>query len=580
MTAASADRRPAFGYADVTVEKSVECPLPDGVVLRADVYRPMTEGSLPVLLMRLPYNKTHAGANWGYAHPAWYASRGYVVVVQDVRGRFSSDGDFYPFRHEGRDGYETVEWAAQLSGANGKVGMYGFSYPGATQLLAAAEQPPSLAAIAPGFTSAQFYDGWTYRNGAFSLASMAGWASFLALESARRRGDDAAHAGLLGALGAAPALYWTLPLRDYLSLLDVDAPYFRDWLEHPAYDEYWQATAVDEDFSRVSVPALHLGGWYDTFHASTVRNFAGIRAAHAGGELASRQKLLMGPWQHSPWRSVATGPRRDVGPNEVDDWHLRFFDHVLKGEPTGVFGAAGRVFVLGEGWRDIDDWPPSESVETTYYLHSDGRANSAYGDGSLSGASPGDERPDIFLYDPLMPSVSHGGHSCCDETIAPMGPADQEPYEATKSVLVYTSEPLERDIVLLGNAFVELHAASTATDTDFTARLCAVDRDARSTNLTEGIVRARFRQSVSAPLPLEPGEIAQYRISLGPVGVRLEAGQRIRVDVSSSDFPQWDRNLNTGGLLGTEPGTAAVVATQTVFHDSRRPSRLLLPVIA
>jgi putative CocE/NonD family hydrolase len=571
--------RPALGYSDVTVEYDVECPLPDGVVLRADVYRPVREGSLPVLLMRLPYNKTHGGANWGYAHPAWYASRGYVVAIQDVRGRFASDGDFYPFRDEGRDGYEAVEWAARLPGSNGAVGMYGFSYPGATQLLAAAEQPPSLAAIAPGFTSAQFYEGWTYGGGAFSLAAMAGWASFLALESARRRGDDAAHAGLLGALGGAPALYWKLPLRDYLALLDVDAPYFRDWLEHAAFDDYWRETAVDEDFSRISVPALHVGGWYDTFHAGTVRNFVGIRETHRDGEVAAAQKLLIGPWQHSPWRSVATEPRRDLGANEVDDWHLRFFDHVLKGERTGVFTAAGRVFVLGEDWRDVRDWPPPEAVETAYYLRSDGRANSAYGDGSLSVEPPGDERPDLYLYDPLMPSISHGGHSCCAETIAPMGPADQEPYEASKGVLVYTSPPLERDLVLLGDASLELHAASTARDTDFTVRLCAVDPDGRSTNLKEGIVRARFRKSLSDPTPLEPGEVVLYRIPLGPVGIRLAAGRRIRLDVSSSDFPQWDRNLNTGGPLGAEPATAAVVATQTVFHDSRRPSRLLLPVL-
>jgi putative CocE/NonD family hydrolase len=579
LTLSAAGRRLAFGYSDVTVEQDVECVLADGVVLRADVYRPFTEGSLPVLLMRLPYNKTHGGANWGYAHPAWYASRGYVVVIQDVRGRFASDGDFYPFRDEGRDGYETVAWAARLPGANGKVGMYGFSYPGATQLLAAAEQPPSLAAIAPGFTAAQFYEGWTYNGGAFSLAAMGGWASFLALESARRRGDEAAHAGLLGALGAAPALFWKLPLRDYLPLLNLDAPYFRDWLEHSTYDEYWRATAVDEDFSRVAVPALHLGGWYDTFHAATVRTFVGVREAHPGAEVAEKQKLLLGPWQHSPWRSVARQPRRDVGPNEIDDWHLRFFDQVLKGEGTAVFAAAGRVFVLDEDWRDVRDWPPPEAVEASYYLHSDGRANSAYGDGSLSAEPPGDERPDIYLYDPLMPSISHGGHSCCDESIAPMGPADQEAYEATKGVLVYTSAPLERDLVLLGDACVELHAASTACDTDFTVRLCAVDRDGRSTNLKEGIVRARFRESLSNPMPLEPGEVVGYRISLGPIGIRLEVGQHIRLDVSSADFPQWDRNLNTGGALGSESATAAVVATQTIFHDALRPSRLLLPVV-
>ena len=569
MTTATSSQ-PAPGYADVTIERNAECRLSDGVVLRADVYRPAVEVSLPVLLMRMPYGKTSGGANWGYAHPAWYASRGYVVAVQDVRGRYASDGEFAPFVHETPDGYESVEWAAGVHGSNGKVGMYGFSYPGATQLLAAVAQPPSLAAIAPGFTSSQFYDGWTYAGGAFSLASMTGWASFLAVDRARRRGDDAAHAGLLGALGAAPSLYWKLPLQDFLPLLDVDAPYFRQWLEHSSFDDYWRATAIDTDFSRITVPGLHCGGWYDIFHAGTVANFRGIPAP--------RQKLLMGPWQHSPWRAIGERARQDVGANEIDEWHVRFFDEVLKGEITGVFDAPGRVFVLGENWRDLDDWPPTTSAEVSYFLHSDGRANSAYGDGTLSTDPPAAEQADVFLYDPLMPSISHGGHSCCVEAIAPMGPADQEPYEAAKGVLVYTTEPLERDVVLLGDAGVDLYASSTAVDTDFTARLCVVDREGRSTNLKEGIVRARFRDSFAEPSLLEPGQVYRFSIPLGPVGVRLQAGQRIRLDVSSSDFPQWDRNLNTGGPLGAEPASAAVVATQAVFHDSARPSRLRLPV--
>jgi putative CocE/NonD family hydrolase len=560
----------APGYADVTLERDIDCRLSDGTVLRADVYRPAAEVSLPVLLMRLPYGKTTAGANWGYAHPAWYASRGYVVAVQDVRGRYASEGEFTPFVHETSDGYESVEWAAGLRGSNGKVGMYGFSYPGATQLLAAVSRPPSLGAIAPGFTSAQFYEGWAYTGGAFSLASMAGWASFLAVEAARRRGDDTAHAALLGALGAAAALYWTLPLRDYLPLLAVDAPYFPVWLEHSSFDDYWRATAVDEDFSRITVPALHTGGWYDIFHAGTVANFRGMGPAP--------QKLLMGPWQHSPWRAIGAGVRQDAGANEVDDWHLRFFGEVLKGERSGFFDHPGRVFVLGEDWRDVDGWPPSQSVEVAYYLHSAGRANSAYGDGTLSLDPPGDERADVYLYDPLMPSISLGGHSCCSEAIAPMGPADQEPHEASKAVLVYTSEPLDLELVVLGDVWVDLYASSTAVDTDFTARLCVVDRDGTSINLKEGIVRARFRDSLAEPSLLEPGKVYRFTIPLGPLGIRLEPGKRIRLDIASSDFPQWDRNLNTGGPPGSEPATAAVVATQAVFHDSARRSRLRLPV--
>jgi putative CocE/NonD family hydrolase len=566
----AAVERPAPGYADVSVEHDAECRLRDGTVLRADVYRPAVDSELPVLLMRMPYGKTTGGANWGYAHPAWYASRGYVVAVQDVRGRHASDGEFTPFVDEAGDGYDSVEWAAGLRGSNGKVGMYGFSYPGATQLLAAAEQPPSLGAIAPGFTASQFYDGWTYCGGALSLASIAGWATFLAVDTARRRGDEEAHAALLGALGAAPSLFWRLPLRDYLPLLGRHAPYFSDWLNHSSYDDYWRATAVDEDFSRITVPALHTGGWYDIFHAGTVANFRGMGPAP--------QKLLMGPWQHSPWRAITAETRQDVGANAVDEWHLRFFDETLKGEATGVFDAPGRVYVLHEGWRDVDAWPPSGSAETTYYLRSEGRANSAYGDGRLSLDAPAAEPADVYLYDPLMPSVSHGGHSCCTETIAPMGPADQEPYEASKGVLVYTSEPLERDMVLLGDAEVDLYASSTALDTDFTARLCVVDPGGTSINLKEGIIRARYRDSLSSPTLLEPGQVYRFTISLGPIGARLPAGSRIRLDVSSSDFPQWDRNLNTGGEPAAEPASAAVIATQAVFHDAARPSRLRLPV--
>jgi uncharacterized protein len=564
------------GYPDVALERDVECRLSDGVVLRADVYRPFTEGEAPVLLMRLPYDKTTAGANWGYAHPAWYASHGYIVVAQDVRGRFASEGEFTPFASEEADGYESVEWAARLRGANGEVGMYGFSYPGATQTLAASAQPPSLRAIVPGFTSSQFYDGWTYAGGALSLASVAGWASFLALDTARRRGDHDAHAALLGVLGAAPALFWTLPLRNYLSQLDAHAPYFRDWLEHSSYDDYWRATSLDEDFSRIRVPALHLGGWYDIFVTGTVRNFSGIRAS--GGPAASRQKLLIGPWQHSPWRAIASPARADLGANAVDDWQIRFFDEVLKGEWSGVFDSPGRIYVLGEDWRDVEDWPPPGTFETALYLHSGGRANSVYGDGSLGPEPPGGERPDIYLYDPLMPSISHGGHSCCTETIAPMGPADQEPYEASKGVLVYTTAALEADLVLLGDARVELFASSSALDTDFTARLCVVEPCGRSTNLKEGIIRARFRDSLSEPALLEPGRVYRYTISLGPVGSTVHAGSRIRLDLSSSDFPQWDRNLNTGGPLYAEPATAGKVATQAVFHDRERPSRLILPI--
>jgi putative CocE/NonD family hydrolase len=238
------------------------------------------------------------------------------------------------------------------------------------------------------------------------------------------------------------------------------------------------------------------------------------------------------------------------------------------------------AFVLGDGWRELDGWPPSSSTQVDWHLHSGGQANSCYGDGFLAPAPPVEQPPDVYVYDPLAPSVGAGGHSCCSPDVAPMGPASQRAREEWRDVLVYTSAPLEQDLVLLGDASVTLHAASSAVDTDFTARLCTVDPAGESVNLTEGIVRGRYRRSLAAPEPLVPWAVEEYRISLGPVGAVVPAGHRLRLDVSSSDFPHWDRNLNTGGPLGQEGPERAIVATQAVFHDRLRPSRLTLPVVS
>jgi hypothetical protein len=279
-----------------------------------------------------------------------------------------------------------------------------------------------------------------------------------------------------------------------------------------------------------------------------------------------------------PWAPLS-GAGGEAGGWVVDDWHLRFWDHVLKGKETGIFDSPVTAYVLNEGWRDLDGWPPSAARPTDWYLHSGGRAKSAYGDGTLSTAAPGDEPPDVFVYDPALPVVSAGGHSCCVETIAPMGPADQAPIERTMLVLVYTAEPLGRDLVLAGDVHAVLYAAADATDTDFTARLCVVDPGGTSTNLLEGIVRARYRESDERPTPIEPGTVYEYRIELGPIAVRVPAGHRLRAQIGSSDFPQFDRNLNTGGPFGTESATAGRSSTQVVLHDEDHPSRIVLPVL-
>ena len=553
----------------------------DGTILYADVYRPSGGGPFPVILMRLPYDKTQA-ESITYRHPSWYARHGYIVVVQDTRGRWRSEGNFYPFVNEAEDGYDSVEWAASLPHSNGQVGMCGFSYVGATQLQAAIERPPSLRTICPGLTGSQYYDGWSYNGGAFALAFSASWATNLAFDDARRRGDDAATQSLLAGFLGAPNFYGHLPLKEYPPLIGSGfGRYFFDWLDHPSYDDYWRRWSVDEDYSRIDVPALHIGGWYDIFVGGTVKNFNSLRQEAGSDSSRVAQKLLVGPWYHFPW-SRLTGAT-DFGPearNVVDDWQLRWLNQFLRDEDTGVLNTPVTIFLMGEDrWMEESSWPPEGTEPRDYYLSSGGSANSINGDGALVLEPPGAEPPDVYSYDPLFPIPSVGGHSGFVPMVAPMGPADQAPVEVLNGVLIYTSAPLEEDIMVIGPVSVTLHAATSAPDTDFTAKLCAVSPEGRSTNIQEGIIRARYRESLSTPVPITPEEVYEYRIDLGPTACVFKAGHRIRVQVSSSDFPQWDRNLNTGGPLGEEGATRARVATQTVLHDATHPSRITLPIV-
>jgi uncharacterized protein len=565
--------RARAGLPDVRVAHDVECTVRDGTILRADVFRPQEPGTYPVLLMRTPYGKTHSQSESGYHHASWFASKGYVVVVQDCRGRWSSDGEFVPFLNEADDGYDTIEWAAALPESSGRVGMYGYSYPGLVQLLAAATRPPSLAAICPGFTSSQAYDGWIYSHGAIFLGWAMTWAFFLAHDTARRNGDDRALREVRTALLNVTDQYWNLPLQDLPALDDPGLPtYYRDWIDHPTHDDYWKRWSIDADYSRLTVPALHFTGWYDGFLRGTVDNYTGMRdAGHA------EQRLVVWPWTHEPWTPVWGSDDSNLGFMSADDVHLAWFDRLLKGR--GDAESAVSTYILHDGWRDFPDWPPPGTRSRDLFLHSGGRANSRHGDGGLSVDAPGDEPADVYTYDPDLPTWSAGGHSCCDASATPMGPEPQDAAESTKAVLVYTSEPLAGNLTLAGNVEVVLHAASTAVDTDFVARLCAVDPAGVSRNLQEGLVRVRYRNGYESPEPLVPGVPEEYRIKLGPVGIRIPKGHRLRVDVASSDFPMWDRNLNSGGPIGKEGASAGRVAVQTVFHDRGRPSRVVLPVL-
>jgi putative CocE/NonD family hydrolase len=450
--------------------------------------------------------------------------------------------------------------------------MYGLSYAGATQLQAARERPPGLSAICPGVTSAQYYNGWAYQGGAFALAFNVFWALLLAADDARRSGDATHTVALSNALSRCYEHCGHVPVRE-LPVLEGLGSYFQDWADHPCYDSYWRRWSVDADYSALTVPALHLGGWYDTFARGTVASFTGMKAM-AGAP----QKLLVGPWHHEIQASgsaLGHGPASD---NVVDDWQLRWFGRFLRDEDTNVLEHTARVFVLGTSrWLDCD-WPVA-ARHTSLFLSSAGRANSKLGDGRLIREPPGDEPPDIYCYDPLSPVPSMGGTSCCAPALTPMGPADQAPVEILRDVLVYTSEPLDADVTVIGNVTVTLFITSSEDDTDFTAKLCEVDDNGRSVNIAQGVLRARYRYSFESPAALVPGQVERLEIDLGPIAVRLAAGHRVRLQVSSSDFPLWDRNLNTFVSLASADLTLARVATQQLLHDSEHPSRLTLPVI-
>jgi putative CocE/NonD family hydrolase len=584
LSAGAAAAAPAAGPCQVEKRLSVPAQMRDGTVLYADVYRPRAAGSYPVILMRLPYNKT-AAQTYVYAPPEFYASHCYVVVIQDVRGQYTSEGSFYAFRDEAQDGYDTIEWAAKLPSANGKVGMYGFSYVGATQWLPATLKPPSLVAIAPAMTSSDYYDGWSYEGGAWSLAFQESWPLVtIALTGTRRLGEQALIDRMNEAIRDLPATYKYLPIKDYPWLWPDRpevAPYFYDWIKHNTWDDYWKQWSIRTRYGAVQVPALNFSGWYDVFMNGAIENFVGMRA-HGGSAVARQgQKLVVGPWIHLPWQQkVGEVDFGAEAANPIDDLQLRWFDHWLKDQDNGVArDPAVRVFVMGANtWRTAESWPIPGTRFTEYYLHSRGAANSRHGNGWLSTERPtADESPDRYRYDPANPVPSKGGHSCCTAETAPVGPFDQAEIEDRVDVLVYSTAPLEKPVEVTGPITVTLYAASSARDTDFTAKLVDVHPDGKAILLNNGIIRASFRDSLEKPQPIEPGQVYAYQIPIWPTSNLFKAGHRIRLEISSSNFPHYDRNPNTGRRSGLDGELA--VANQIIHHSPEHPSKVVLPIM-
>jgi putative CocE/NonD family hydrolase len=564
----------------VTVDLNVAATMRDGVVLRANVYRPAGEGRWPVLLTRLPYGKD-LPLGGAFLDPVQGARRGYVVIVQDTRGRFSSDGEWYPLRNEAADGHDTVQWASALPHSDGQVGMYGASYFGFTQWSAATTAPPALKAIAPFITWSDPYNGMAFRGGALELGIQANWhlSQGFDILGRRHRGDWPALAKAFGGLaaeldGLARDGYASLPLQEFAPLRRQDvSPGFFDYFPAATDRSQLEFATISGRHRDVCVPSLNSGGWYDIFLQDTIANYTAM------SELGLPSKLLIGPWSHGAQRNpvgeLNFGFASQAGlidlQMDFQSLHLRWFDRWLKGAENGIMSEPPiKLFLMGANtWRRLDEWPPASAVPTQLYLHEGGL---------LSAAAPAEERPDGYQYDPANPVPTRGGALLMTPEY-PAGPFDQRPIEERPDVLVFTSEPLQHDLEVTGPVMVSLWAASSAPDTDFVARLCDVHPDGRSINLTDGIVRASHRDGASGapPTPIEPGTPHRYEIDLWSTSNLFKAGHRIRLQLTSSCFPRWDRNPNTGHPFGLDAELA--VARQTVFHDRERPSHVVLSVL-
>lgn len=561
---------------DVRIENRVGVPMRDGVTLYADVYRPVGDGKYPVLVSRTPYSTERAPS--GYSAAVYFAQRGYVFVFQDVRGRHESDGKWEPYRHEANDGYDTIEWAARQPWSNGKVGMQGGSYLGHVQWWAASTAPPHLVTIFPALAAVNLYNDRITWGGAWKLGASFGWGAVR--QESRIMQNTAPHtaAGLPEGLSYEKAV-WHLPLIDMPKLLGRNPGFYYDWIRHPNFDDYWKALDVSAKLDQIAGPVHTFGGWFDMMLKGTLDGYTGMSRHAKTATAREKSHMIVGPWGHGSSQKFGD---LDFGPHAHIDTHaveLQWFDHWLKGIDNGVDREPPvKIFVMGRNqWRYENEYPLKRADYRKLYLHSGGHANTSRGDGRLSWTPPtAAAQPDRYRYDPLNPVPSLGGNDCCGVP-SPAGPRDQRPNEKRSDVLVYTSDVLDREMEVTGPVRVVLHASSDAVDTDFAAKLIDVYPDGRSMNVADGILRARFREHLSQPKLLERGRIYEFVIEMPGTSNVFLPGHHIRVNITSSNFPQFDRNLNTGDPFGMSAST--MVANQTVYHDAARPSHVILPVI-
>jgi len=547
---------------DVVAKIDVKVPLRDGVRLSTNIFLPDEKGFFPAILMRTPYGKGDAGNGGARA----YARAGYAYLIQDTRGRGGSEGVFDPFMYEADDGYDAIEWTRKQAWSSGRIGMAGGSYVGFVQWEAAGRSPPGLIAICPMVTFSDFHSDTAYVGGAFQIALGLGWGAMVT----QQPGENIFARDW-------PRILRTLPLTDYSKPLGRRIDFYDGWLAHPDDGEYWRRASVTEEYGNIRVCALNMGNWYDIFARATTENFRRMRKEAPTEEIRRSQRLIMGAGAHGPpgpqlgERNFGEAAAVDLGTVE-----RRWFDFWLKGEKNGVADEPPvRIFVMGVNrWRDEEDWPLARTRYTNWYLHSGGKANTLNGDGVLDTTPNADEPADVFRYDPNDPVPTAGGANL---VFLPAGPFDQRKVEERADVLVYTSRPLEKPVEVTGPVILKLYAASSASDTDFTGKLVDVCPDGEAWNLTDGIVRARYRESRSRSELIEPGKVYEYTIDLWVTSNVFLEGHRIRLEVSSSNFPRFDRNPNTGHPFGKDGEIAT--AEQKVHHGAVYPSHLILPVI-
>lgn len=548
----------------IKVTEGVMISMRDGVKLATDLYMPDKAGKYPVVLIRTMYgrqNKEH-----GYDTIAKiFTSQGYAFLVQDVRGRFDSGGDFYPYIYEAADGYDTVEWAGTQEWSTGKVGTIGASYWGSTQWLLSPNSSKYLKAMVPINTSQDVYPRWIYYS-IFRITDVLAWF----YENAPRRGRSVEGIDWNKAVS-------TLPLIKADDSLGENIPAYNDWINHPVPGPYWDRIRVDNKVQQITVPAMIIEGWYDYYLDLALNDFNRMRNESGSAE-AKQSVLMVGPWTHTMKSKFSDA---DFGKEAsfikqyklVIDW----FDYWLKGKDNGILSKGPvRIFTMGSNtWKTEKEWPPKNVKYEDYFLHSDGNANGLEGVGKLSKAMPGSENSDNYDYDPANPVPSIGGTSIYGSLKA--GPCDQKTVESRRDVLIYTSAPLEADMNITGPVKLIFYASSSAKDTDFAAKLTNVHPDGKSVNIQAAVIRAKYRDSFEKPALLENGKVYRFEMLIGSTSLLLKKGHRIRLQLTSSNFPEYGRNLNTGDDNGTT--SAMVMASQVIYHDADHPSKLVLPVI-